>query len=320
MQLPVNAVSFSDTIAKLPQQKIAKAITVLLMAYIAYLLAQITWLALSPTQVPSNIVTNVSNNKGESSFQSEKLSIQKLQSLHLFGKYNEKPVEQTVEEVKDAPETKLNLTLSATVASDDSATSAAVIENGGKQETYGIGDKISNTRATLEQVLTDRVIIKQSGRLETLMLDGFEYGAQAASSKPKVTAPKVSAPRKISAQHLSSPNVVDQRQNKQISAQASSLKKDLLNNPGKITDYLKISPKRKDGKIFGYQLRPGKSPDFFNAAGLKLGDVAIQMNGFDLSEPSEAAQALQALRKEKEVSLQVSRNDEITEILFSIDN
>ena len=65
---------------------------------------------------------------------------------------------------------------------------------------------------------------------------------------------------------------------------------------------------------------PGKDPTFFESAGLKNGDVAIQMNGFDLTEPREAAQALQSLKEEREVSLLLDRNSEITEILFSIDN
>ena len=64
---------------------------------------------------------------------------------------------------------------------------------------------------------------------------------------------------------------------------------------------------------------PGKNPEFFQTSGLKSGDVAIQMNGYDLSVPSEAAQALQALKQQKDVSLLLNRNGELTEILFSID-
>ena len=319
MQLPVNVVSLSNNVAKLPQQKIAKGVSLVLMLYVAYLLAKITWLILSPTLVESNIRSTASNKNGTTSYKSEKLSVQELQSLHLFGQYNAKPVEQKAETIKDAPETKLNLTLSATVASDEDAISAAVIENAGKQETYGIGDKITNTRATLEKVMMDRVIIKQSGRLETLMLDGFEYGSQPTTAVPSSAKPKpvIASPTQ---KRPTSPNVLDQRKNLALSKQATNLKRDLANNPGKITDYLKISPKRKDGKIVGYLLRPGRNPEFFNASGLKGGDVAIQMNGYDLTVPSDAAQALHALKNEKEVSLLVSRNDDVTEILFSIDN
>ena len=112
----------------------------------------------------------------------------------------------------------------------------------------------------------------------------------------------------------------DRRDNKSLTKIAKSLTSDLENDPGKITDYLKISRKLKDGKTIGYQLMPAKDPTFFESAGLKSGDLAVQMNGFDLTEPREAAQALKSLREQREVSLLLDRNGDMTEILFSIDN
>lgn len=44
------------------------------------------------------------------------------------------------------------------------------------------------------------------------------------------------------------------------------------------------------------------------------------MNGLDLTEGSQAQQALQLLKSEQEISLLVDRNGELTEILFSIEN
>jgi general secretion pathway protein C len=206
----------------------------------------------------------------------------------------------------------LNLTLSAAVASDDISASAAIIENNGRQETYGIGDVITGTKATLEQVLTNRVIIKQSGRMETLMLDGIDYKKLSTSVPNQI--------KKQEQQKENASTVIDMRQNKQLSKEASNLKADLFKDPGKITDYLKIVPKRSGGDILGYRLMPGKNSEFFNRSGLKSGDVAVQMNGFDLTVPSEAAQAMMALRQENQVSLLVKREDNMTEILFSIDN
>ena len=112
--------------------------------------------------------------------------------------------------------------------------------------------------------------------------------------------------------------ILDQRNNKKLSAQAKNLRKDLNENPGNIIDYLKILPKRKSGQIIGYSLRPGKNPQFFKSSGLKSGDVAVQMNGYDLVQPLEAAQALNALKTEKEVSLLLDRDGEMTEIIFSV--
>ena len=170
----------------------------------------------------------------------------------------------------------------------------------------------------LEKVFNDRVLLKVSGRLETLMIEGVDFNKNVQAIKPASKQQRTT--KKAPSKRFSSPNVVDQRNNKALTQSTKSLRKDLDDDPGKITDYLKISPKRENGQISGYRLMPGKDPTFFESAGLKNGDVAIQMNGFDLTEPREAAQALQSLKEEREVSLLLDRNSEITEILFSIDN
>ncbi|MFB1014503.1 MAG: general secretion pathway protein C [Alteromonadaceae bacterium] len=308
MQLPNSLVSLTDVLVKLPQQQIAKTISGVLLIYIAYLASQATWMFVPSGQISSQ---SVKTSKNMQSNKDETVSISKLEKLHLFGVYNASPSVKTIE-IEDAPETRLNLTLSAAVASDDISASAAIIENNGRQETYGIGDVITGTKATLEQVLTNRVIIKQSGRMETLMLDGIDYKKLSTSVPNQI--------KKQEQQKENASTVIDMRQNKQLSKEASNLKADLFKDPGKITDYLKIVPKRSGGDILGYRLMPGKNSEFFNRSGLKSGDVAVQMNGFDLTVPSEAAQAMMALRQENQVSLLVKREDNMTEILFSIDN
>ena len=323
MELPNKLAALAEGLDKLPQQKIAKGISICLLGYIAYLAAQVTWLvapAGSSALTHKLPVTGQQTNRVSGS-----IDLSSIQALNIFGAYNEKPVEevQVSEEVIDAPETSLNLMLSGVVASDDKSTSAAIIESNGKQDTYGIGDTIDGTRVVLENVLSDRVLIKQSGRLETLMLDGYKYEKISATNKAAaVNSSKnvKSAKNKLNKSADSSSKVIDQRNNKQLKASASELKASLSKDPGKITDFLNISPKRVNGKILGYRLSPGKKPDFFKSSGLKAGDVAVQMNGFDLTQPMQLAQALKVLKQETEVSLLIDRNGEMTEILFSVDN
>lgn len=301
-----------ERVYQLPQPKLAKAVSVLCAVFIAFQLAKFTWLIIpiessnSTSQVFTN---NASNNAGSSSEKS--LDLSALRNLNLFGVFTKaKPVERV--EVKDAPETKLNLVLVGTVATTDE-TAAAIIAYNGKQETYGIGDKITGTRAVLESVSTDRVLIKQSGRLETLMLDGFKYSKASNRTPNKVKTNS----RKIEA--VSPKNeLIDQRANKRLSESAQQMKRELSQNPGKIADYLNIRPERREGSIIGYKLSPGRNPEFFKLSGLKVGDVAVQMNGLDLTIPTEAAQAMQALKQEQEISLLVDRQGALTEILFSI--
>jgi len=321
MDLTNSLTSVSATVAKLPQKKIAQAISLCLLIYIAFMLAKITWLMMPSAEysIGTKNASQVSSKQGQG--KGLTLDLSKIQSLNLFGEYNKAVVVQKVEEVMSAPETRLKLTLSGLVASDDVSIAAAIIENNKKQATYGIDDIIEGTRATLEQVLIDRVIIKQSGRLETLMLDGADYNqpAQSVSNKQadKNQAAQISGPKASALKETSS--VVDQRANDDLKQAAQQLRNDLKNNPGKITDYLRFTPARKAGETVGYRLSPGKSPEFFTLSGLKSGDIAVQMNGYNLLAPLELAQAMSALKTAQDISLLVERKSELIEILVSIE-
>jgi len=317
MELPNNTPTFLAVIAKLPQQKIAQAISVVLLAYIAFIAAKVTWL-LVPNSVPT-IHLSINKHTNANGQQGQQYDINALQALNLFGIYDEAPKEQMVVEVKDAPETRLSLTLSGLVASDTVDTAAAIIEHQGKQETYGIGDVIRGTRASLERVLMDRVLIKHSGRMETLMLDGFDYNQPAKALTLQKSQAKESPKSKKNNRMLPrSPNIVDQRKNTMLSSSALNLRNDISKDPSKIIDYLRIQPYRQKGSLIGYRLMPGKNAKFFKQSGLRTGDIAVQMNGYDLTAASEAAQALSELRKASEVSLLIKRKDELIEILFSV--
>ena len=327
MAQAINLTSMTTVLAKLPQQRLTQGLIVLLLVYIAFLAAKITWLVVPQSNTVNRASTQqftTAVSKAGTSF-----NLESLQALNLFGQYNAQVVEQKVAavEFEKVPETRLQLTLSGLVASDKAEIAAAIIEHKKKQATYGIGDIIEDTRASLEQVLIDRVIIKHSGRLETLMLDGADYNqpAQSVSTKQASTQASVQTsntqqgPQSVGPQQQASKDVVDQRSNAELQASAKQLRADLSNDPGKITDYLRISPARKDGNLVGYRLSPGSDPAFFTQSGLKSGDVAIQMNGFDLLAPLEAAQAMSALKTERDIALLVKRNEELIEILFTIE-
>jgi len=318
MALSNNLTSFSAALAKLPQQKIAQAMSVLLLIYIALVTAKITWLVAPQAPIVNNATTK--NAAAQQNKRGQSFNISALQALNLFGQYNTQETADVVVQVTDAPETRLQLTLSGLVASDQTGTAAAIIEYQKKQATYGIGEIIKGTRASLEQVLIDRVIIKQSGRLETLMLDGADYNQPAQSVSTKQAATKTPPTGESQSGPVrAKTSVVDQRTNARLSKNAQLLREDLTNDPGKITDYLRISPVHKEGNIAGYRLSPGKNPEFFKLSGLKSGDVAVQMNGYNLLAPLEAVQAMSALKTERDISLLVERNSDLIEILFSIE-
>ena len=132
MQLPNNLASLTDVIAKLPQQQIAKALSAMLLIYIASLAAQATWMFVPSEQVSSQEMETSQNRPTK---KPTAISISALEKLHLFGVYNALPSEKLIE-IEDAPETRLKLTLSAVVASNDLSVSAAIIENDGQQNDW----------------------------------------------------------------------------------------------------------------------------------------------------------------------------------------
>ena len=310
MQISNDFTSFSQLSAKLPQQKLARGLSVLILIYLAWLVSQIIWLFVKPAEkvVTANVVVASTSSNNESVVD----DVTRIVKLNLFGKTEPKVKQKPVEtKVEDAPETRLNLILAGVVASPDKNVAIAIIANNGQQVTYGIGDKIENTRAVLDRIYFDRVLIKHNGRLETLMLDGVKFQQQVRTQAVPVTRPSTSRVTQRS---------VDNRDNAYFKENASKIKENILKDPGKITDYLRISPHRAGGEIIGYRLMPGRDAEFFKASGLKAGDIAVQMNGYDLTSPLDAAQAMQGLKTETEVSLWVNRAGEVTEILFSIQN
>jgi len=316
MVFPTNIKMFSSLFRQLGHRRVAQLIMALLLIYIAYVSAQMTWLVLPQAQSNFNTSINSSTKSFKTNKENSTIDVAKIQALNLFGQFNDNVDTSAKIEMVNVPQTRLNLTLSGLVASDEKSIAAAIIENQGKQETYGIGDIIIGTRANLEQVFMDRVIIKHSGRLETLMLDGFDYN-QPARGVTNPNGPINSLP--TAKPKSPRTGVVDQRSDKQLTATAQNLRNELTQDPAKIGDYLRISPKRKAGTIVGYTLRPGKKAEFFTQAGLKAGDIAVEMNGYDLIAPTQAMQAMAAMKTARDISLLVDRQGSLTEILISLE-
>jgi len=316
MVFPTNIKTLTALFIKLGHRRVAQLVLALLLIYIAYISAQITWLALPQAQPSHNTSVNLNSKNVNTNKENNAIDVAKIQALNLFGQFNDNVDTSAEIEMVNVPQTRLNLTLSGLVASDEKSIAAAIIENQGKQETYGIGDIIIGTRANLEQVFMDRVIIKHSGRLETLMLDGFDYNQPVRGvAKPNdpINSLPTAGPKSPRA------GVVDQRSDKQLTATAQNLRNELSQDPAKIGDYLRISPKRKAGSIVGYTLRPGKEAEFFTQAGLKAGDIAVEMNGYDLIAPTQAMQAMAAMKTARDISLLVDRQGSLTEILISLE-
>ena len=296
------------------QGKLIFVVVVLLSLYLLAFAAELTWRVLPQPENNANN-TFVSNSGGVQS-SSSRLDINPLTRINLFGNPAAKPVTPIETDVTDAPETKLNLTLTGVVSSTDPKIGAAIVENAGKQNTYGIGDKIDGTNATLDEIYVDRVIIKNRLSRETLMLDGVDF--DEANQQREATRQKAVS-QNVANSNAPAPQGPQQtNRNSAAGERMKELRQKLADSPASFTDFIAIQPHSPQGQLVGYRVSPGKQPEFFQEMGLRSGDVITQINGIDLTDPSQRFEAFSALRESQELQLEVLRGDESLSIDIEI--
>ncbi|GGB12231.1 type II secretion system protein GspC [Agarivorans gilvus] len=284
--------SFSTQLVRvLPLQKSSLWLSLLLLGLAAYQLASITWLLVpedkpsfrwtpEPVQV-SSIVT--------------KIDLSSLNKLHLFGEFQAKKAVKTPEKVvsaNNAPKTSLKLTLSGLVASSDQSKALAIIEHRGKQQTYGIDESIEGTQAVIKEIQAERIIILHKGNYESVLLDPDSKQASNNSNlRTQSPAAQPEAPIDVA---------------------------EVLKDPSKLTDYIRVSPVREDGELVGYRVNPGKDAALFKQVGLEANDLAVALNGYDLRDNAQAMQVMQELPELSDVTVTVERDGQLQDVLFSL--
>ncbi len=284
------------------QKQLHTIVVVLLSLYLIAFAAKLVWriipepqLSATPTVSRAPVISSSSGQNG--------VNIAKIQQLNLFGNAAAKPAEP-VAEVTDAPETRLNLTLTGVVASSEQEAGTAIIENRGSQAVYGLGEKIEGTNATLQKVYNDRVIIKNGVRNETLMLDGIDY--DEANRRREMQARNQPEPEELEEDTV------------ELSDEALEATAALRERPANFTDFISISPKTEEGQLIGYQVSPGKEPELFKSAGLQAGDVITQINGLDLTDLQQSQEALSELRNAQTIELTIIRDGSLTTLYLDL--
>lgn len=278
-------------------RKLATLLAVVFALFILYSLARITWHLLTPTvefqpwQPP-----NVSSAK-------QQAQLTDFSNYHWFGKAGEQPkVAPKPQQVSDAPKTRLKLVLTGVVANDDPSQSMAIIEYQSNQDTYVIDQKISSTRASVVEIHADRVILNNSGKHETLMLDGFDYTKRVIIQQPvnQSASPRQPASSKINKRQL------------------QKTRRDIIADPTKITDHISITPVKPNGVITGYRLNAGRDPELFRQSGLKANDLAVSINGYDLRDMAQAIQVMGELKTLNNIMITVERGGQLHDIQFAL--
>lgn len=298
---------------RIPLLQLQRSLNVLIVLILALLLARLTWQLLPQ---PASFSGNQPISVVMSTVPQPQVPLTVLTQHALFGQVIATPVNTAPPPVvTEAPKTQLNIKLTGLVAvAGRPESGSAIIEQRNSEATYAVGDMIDGTRARLHHVLDDRVLLELNGRFETLMLDGIEFTriAQANAGLGQMDNPVdfVANAEPIVLAESVATGVI----NEDVQARRD----ELLAEPMKFFDYVRVSPVQRDGQMVGYRLSPGKDAGVFAQMGLQQNDLAIEINGVALNDLQQAMRVINDLRDATEATLKIERDGEIRDILFSL--
>lgn len=208
---------------------------------------------------------------------------------HLFGTAAA-PEVVSAAQAPEAPETRLNLTLTGVYATGEGHNALAIVASGGRTEQfYRVGDSVAGG-ATLKAVYPDRIILERNGRLETLRLPkGREDGFDIKQSGPEPGSPRSVAP-------ASDPG------------RLAALRQYIVEHPQSLQTMMEATPAREADRFVGYRLRMGNDTRLFEQFGLQTGDIVTQLNGVELDRPRKGLTALKALAKADAIDITLLRD------------
>lgn len=260
-------------------------VSLALVIVIAWQLAQLFWM-LVPAPSSGDVIitpTNVVVDRSNSNLVADADAISKS---HVFGEASraDEPQVVAVQSVEVDRDTRLNLELKGTIASDSEENAVAIISDGGKDEkVYSIGDPVSSN-SKLHAVYLDRVVLDENGVLTNLKLPK-EFAAGVAPNN-----------------RAASLSVVDEP------TDGPSMQSMVAQNVSKLADVIRPTPYFVDGQQQGYRVYPGRDRTQFAALGLRPGDLIKDIDGQALTDPSQAMQVFQSLGDTDQVSVTVERN------------
>lgn len=274
-----------------PQQWLDRAsrtlpqvLTVVLVIAIAWQLVQLTWLLLDRSDSATPLVIAPAAPSGPAA--SRGPDIQAIADAHLFGVVE---AENTVDP-STAPQTQMNLVLSAVFATSDPAKGMAIIgESVSASNVYTVGQAV-RPGTTLHAVYSDRVILDRGGKLEALALPTQSLaGVQMSRVQPA-------------------------RQQSQFQ---ENLRRIAESNPGAFAEVVRPQPVFANGVQRGYRVYPGRNRQQFARLGLQPGDLVLAINGTALDDPARGMEIFNTMGTSDRVTVTVERNGQSQDLTLN---
>ncbi len=300
----VNWKKVLETVAN-PSASLQNGLQVLMVLAVAYSAAQLTWRALPAVEEGPAPVPVFDEGASQSASPAKQGSAAaQIANWHLFGKV-EAAAPVKVEQPVDLPVTNLRLTLRGVIASSDAAVARAIVaDSSGNENFYKIGDTLPGN-AVLKEVHGDRIVIQRGSRFETLKLPKEELALASENEPPAVREPTNHLTRSASrgrAAPAPRPNEGEPMQD------LGDLRNILMNDPRRLSDVVRISPKSNGGQFAGYELNPGRDASFMARYGLMPGDIVKSVNGVELDSPTKGLGLMRDMQTMETLELEVERN------------
>jgi general secretion pathway protein C len=293
--MPVNLAptAWADTMLRLATQPTSARVASALLAFVVgWQFGALAWrlVPAAPASEPPPAQRAVGGSS-DGTRGAAQTAASKLASLHLFGRSEGGPgqSEQAQQEVAaDAPETQLNLTLKGVYAPGSGGGVAIITAGGGAEKVYAVGDTVKGD-ARVARILANRVILQRNGRAETLRMAGADKEPPAASGNDR---------------SASTPSNVDA-----IGQRAQQLRREILNDPGKLGRLVRFEPHVDEGELVGYKIRPREADaKLLKELGLEPSDTITRVNGEPLNDPRKANAVLRNLRDAARIRVTLMRD------------
>jgi general secretion pathway protein C len=198
--------------------------------------------------------------------------------------------------------------------SDDDWSMAVIRDLSSKEKDsamFNRGKAVFSTGASVYKVVSRRVYLMNSGRIEYLELDG--------DKPPAAPAVASIAPASTSA---IDPNMGDIDKGVSCSGNSCTVERALvekvLSNTTMIATAARIVPSIKDGKPNGFKLYAIRPNSLLGKIGLQNGDLVKAINGAEMTTPDAALSLYIKLRSASHVSVQAERRGENVTLDYTI--
>ncbi len=295
-------------------------VNILFIVLLAHGLAQLSWKLFSSHLATLPVVAEPAGSLPTQLTDDQHIDYSAIVGWHLFGQASETKSVSPSTQVS-APETTLNLKLVGVFFTKDGNRALAIIaEGGGEELSYTIGEQLAQSRARLEQILRDRVVLSRNGRLETLSLPNDAEGGEGGEGAPVFDQQGQSPETQdtIINEETSSANIPLETVN--VRAIASRFREKALNHPQELQDLALAAPYVQNGQFMGFRLRPGRDRALLGQLGLRAGDVITTVNGTRLDDPVKGLGMLQELANASQINIQVLRNGAEIPFAFILNN